>query len=84
MVLFVQTRVLERRFLMSKNKLKKLKDTYKDYVILNDVIEFSIEEDDNEYLWEGYCDEINVDSKEADEVILLVVGYKKNKLKINK
>jgi len=69
---------------MSKNKLKKLKDTYKDYVILNDVIEFSIEEDDNEYLWEGYCDEINVDSKEADEVILLVVGYKKNKLKINK
>lgn len=84
MVLFVQTRVLERRFLMTKNKLKKIKDNYKDYVILNDVIEFSIEEDDNEYLWEGYCDEINVDSEEADEITLLVVGYKKNKLKINK
>lgn len=84
MVLFVQTRVLERRFLMSKNKLKKLKDNYNDYVILNDVIEFSIEEDDNECLWEGYCDEINVDSEEADEITLLVVGYKKNKLKINK
>lgn len=74
---------LERRFLMTKNKLKKIKDTYKDYVILDDVIEFSIEEDDNQSLWEGYCNEIDVDSEEADEITLLVVGYKKNKLKLN-
>ena len=68
---------------MTKSKLKKLKDTYKDYVILDDVIEFSIEEDDNESLWEGYCNEIDVDSEEADEITLLVVGFKKNKLKLN-
>ena len=68
---------------MSKNKFKNIKDTYKDYVILDDVIEFSIEEDDNQSLWEGYCNEIDVDSEEADEITLLVVGYKKNKLKLN-
>ena len=69
--------------MMSKIKLKKLKETYKDYVLLDEVIEFSIEEDDNEYLWEGYCNEIDVDCKEADEIVLLVVGFKSNKLKLN-
>jgi len=70
----------ERRLVMT---VKELKNKYKDYVLLDEVVEFSIEEDDNKYLWEGYCDEIDVDCKEADEIVLLVVGFKSNKLKLN-